>query len=97
MYENPMMLLGALLSLAALFVFAPVALHVYGRYRERCALRCPETGRLTSVQVDAGRAARSSLVGDPKLRVRDCARWPAKKDCDQKCLEVPPFPYRRAI
>ncbi len=97
MYGNPMMLLGALLALAVLFVLAPLTLHIYGRYRERSALRCPETGRLTSVQVDASKAARTALFGDPTLRIKDCARWPEKKECAQGCLDIPPFPYRRAV
>ena len=97
MYGNPMMLMGALLALAVLFVLAPLTMHIFWRYRERSALRCPETGRLTSVQVDAGKAARTSMFGDPKLRIKDCARWPEKKNCNQKCLEIPPFPYRRAV
>ncbi len=92
MYENPAMLIGAILTLAALFILAPISLHVYGRYRLRKALWCPETGHCASVQINAGRAAGSSLFGEPKLRVKDCARWPERRDCDQGCLTNPPFP-----
>jgi hypothetical protein len=97
MYSESFMLIGAIMTLAALFVLTPVTLHVYGRYRDQRALRCPETGRLTSVQIDAGKAARSALFREPKLRIETCARWPERKSCNQKCLDIPPFPYRRAV
>ncbi len=96
---NPelLMLIGAIVALAVLFTLTPVALHVYGLYRDRKELRCPETGRQTSVQIGAGKAAISSLFGEPKIRIEDFANWPGKKNCAQKCLDIPPFPYRRAV
>lgn len=97
MYPEPLMLIGAILALAALFILAPVTLHVYGRYRRRRALRCPETGRLTPVQINAGRAAKTSLFGEPKLRVKNCARWPEKRNCAQECLLKTPFPTNGVI
>ena len=97
MYSESFMLIGAIMTLAALFVLTPVTLHVYRRYRDQRALRCPETGRLTSVQIDAGKAARSALFREPKLQIEACARWPERKNCAQRCLDIPPFPYRRAV
>lgn len=97
MNTEMIMLIGALLTLAVLYILAPMALHFYARYKERRALRCPDTRRLTSVQIDAGRAAGTSLFGKPKLRIRDCARWPERKDCGQGCLLKPPFPSSRPI
>lgn len=96
---NPELLIltGAIVALAVLFTLTPVALHVYGLYRERKELKCPKTGHLTSVQIWARKAAISSLFGEPKIRVIGCANWPEKKNCAQKCLEIPPFPYRRAV
>jgi len=87
MIVSGLVLVGSILALGALYVLLPWALHVYRHYRWRYALRCPETGKLTSVQIDPGRAARSALFGDPALEVTDCARWPEKKDCDQDCME----------
>ncbi len=97
MYSESFMLIGAIMALAVLFVLTPVTLHIHRRYRDRTALRCPETGRLTSVRIDAEKAAKSALFGEPKLRVETCTRWPEKKNCARKCLDIPPFPYRRAV
>ncbi len=97
MYSESFMLIGAIMALAALFVLTPMTLHIYGLYRDRKALRCPETGRLTPVQIDARIAAKSALFGEPKLRVEGCANWPEKKNCARKCLDISPFPYRRGI
>lgn len=97
MNPESLMLIGAIMALAVLFVLTPVTLHIYGRYQDRRALRCPETDRMTSVQIDAGKAAQSALFGEPKIQVEDCARWPAKENCAQGCLDIPPFPYRRGV
>jgi hypothetical protein len=92
MNTEAIMLIGALLALAVFYILIPLALHMYGRYKDRRALRCPETGKLTSVQIEAGRAAGTSLFGKTKLRIQDCARWPERRDCGQECLFKPPFP-----
>ncbi len=97
MYAELLLLIVAIVALAVLFVLVPVTRTVYELYRDRRALRCPETGRLTSVQIDAEKAAKSALFGEPKLRIEACARWPEKKNCAQRCLDIPPFPYRRGV
>ena len=104
MYPEALVLIGAVVALIVLFALTLETLHIYGLYRvlyeldwDRKELRCPETGRLTSVQIGAGNAAISSLFGESKIRIKGCANWPEKKNCAQKCLEIPPFPYRRAV
>ncbi|MDA1001029.1 MAG: hypothetical protein O2807_11025 [bacterium] len=95
MYENPLLLVGAIFAAGALLVLLPIVLMVYQRFGPRVALRCPETGILTSLQVGAGRAMWSSMFGAAKLRIKDCARWPERADCDQACLQesnLPPEP-----
>lgn len=47
---------------------------------------CPENKQTVAIQVDAGRAAVQSLAGHPHLRLKDCTRWPEKKNCGQDCL-----------
>jgi hypothetical protein len=47
---------------------------------------CPETGKQAMVEVDARRAALTSLVGRTDLRLENCWRWPLKEDCGQECL-----------
>lgn len=80
------LLITGLILLAAVYICLPLALHVHMKYRAREALMCPETGRLTSIQIDAARAARTALFGKPKLDITDCARWPERKDCAQLCM-----------
>ncbi len=97
MYSESLILIGAIVALAVMINLTLVTLHVYGLYRDRKELKCPETGRLTPVQIGAGKAAISSLFGEPKIRVKGCANWPEKKNCAQKCLEIQPFPYSPAV
>jgi len=47
---------------------------------------CPETGCQAMVELDASRAAMTSLMGQTDLRLQDCWRWPLKQDCGQECL-----------
>lgn len=47
---------------------------------------CPETGKQAMVEVDARRAAITSLLGQTDLRLENCWRWPLKEDCGQECL-----------
>lgn len=76
---------------AALFV----ALLYFGiRYFVRTRMRfggaqvitCPETGMQAMVEVDAGHAAITSLVGQRDIRLESCWRWPLNKECGQECL-----------
>ncbi len=79
-------LIGALLMLGAAYVLLPIAWDAYHSYTHRKWLVCPETGDKMAVKLDAWRAARTSLVGEPKLAVWDCTRWPARRYCGQECL-----------
>jgi hypothetical protein len=47
---------------------------------------CPETGKQAMVEVDASRAALTSLVGQTDIRLESCWRWPLRQDCGQECL-----------
>jgi hypothetical protein len=47
---------------------------------------CPETGKSTIVKVDAVHAALTSTLGSQDIRLRDCSRWPLKRECGQECL-----------
>ena len=45
---------------------------------------CPETGQEVEVRIDSKRAAKAVFTGQ-HLRVVECERWPARKDCDRDC------------
>jgi hypothetical protein len=47
---------------------------------------CPETGKQAMVEVDASRAALTSLVGQTDIRLENCWRWPLNENCGQECL-----------
>ena len=59
---------------------------VWKRYRGPRLIQCPENQRPAGVVVDAPRAAVTSLVNAPQLRLSACTRWPEKAGCGQECL-----------
>lgn len=65
------------------------ALETFRRYRETRILRCPETGSLAKVAIDAYRAALTSAFDKPRLRAKNCSLWPERKACAQGCLSLP--------
>jgi hypothetical protein len=77
---------GALAVLAILyFVLRPFA-RAYLRYRGTRVIMCPEACKPAAVWVDAAHAAGTAIVGRPRLRLKDCSRWPERAGCDQSCL-----------
>jgi hypothetical protein len=47
---------------------------------------CPETRTPVDLQVDTAHALKTFFTDVEDFRVKDCARWPARADCDQECL-----------
>ena len=87
MFDHPVLLILSIAALGALYVLAPVAADAYDRFRSRRRVECPETGTVTSIQLDADRAALTALFGEPKLSVSDCRFWPGRYGCAQRCLQ----------
>lgn len=58
----------------------------YLKYRGKRIITCPETKEPAAVEVAAGRAALRAATGEPVLRLRDCTRWPERRNCGQECL-----------
>lgn len=56
------------------------------RYGGAQRITCPETGKTALVELDAARAALTSAVGQPDIRLKSCWRWPLKENCGQECL-----------
>jgi hypothetical protein len=63
-----------------------IAARTYRRHRAARVVTCPKSGTLAVVQVDAGRAARTSAFGDNELGLESCSRWPEHQACGQACL-----------
>ncbi|HKY05935.1 MAG TPA: hypothetical protein VJQ56_13655 [Blastocatellia bacterium] len=78
--------IAAILLLGALYFVVPFALTALFKYRGKRVITCPETRQPAAVEVDARHAAATAAIGRLDLRLKDCSRWPEKKDCDQACL-----------
>ena len=84
--EYPILVILGVLAIGIVTVVLPVALTTLADHREPKPLVCPETGLATTVQVDAGRAARAAIFGRVRLAVQNCSRWPERGSCGQGCL-----------
>jgi|SRR5215216_786442 len=76
----------AIIVLAAALWFGIRLVRSSSKYRGSRIVTCPETQRPTIVEVDALHASLTSTVGLPDIRLKDCSRWPIKKECGQECL-----------
>lgn len=85
--NGPLIAVGAVMALGLMYVLVPLAAHTFQRYRNRKVLHCPQTQGLAEVDIDAPRAALSSLFRRPILRIKDCSLWPGRKGCDQDCTK----------
>ncbi len=79
-------LLIAAAVLAAAITIGITLARTYFRYRGKMLFTCPETHKAAAVNIAAGDAARSSLLGHPDIHLQDCSRWPERKNCGQECL-----------
>lgn len=79
-------------ALIIVILLTAITLSVLFFYRwagERGArvLTCPDNHELAAVEVDAAKAALTSIFrGTSKLQLSACTRWPEKAGCDQACL-----------
>src|ERR1041384_2571745 len=81
------------IALGLLIFFSVPALRPYFSFRGKRLITCPESHKPAAVEVAAGKAARTALLGDPTLRLNQCSRWPERQDCGHECLQqVEPDP-----
>ena len=80
-------LIGALavLTVGLLIPFAVMTARAYLRWREPRLVRCPQTGTIAHVDVDARTAAATATTGTTELHLRQCTLWP-RPSCVQACL-----------
>jgi len=83
---TPWIILAAIAALAVAYVVVPVMIDAFLRFRRRRTVRCPETGLMASVSIDAGHAALTAVPGPPTLKVTDCSLWPEHHGCEEKCV-----------
>ena len=87
--SSPGILIVVILAVGIVFVLVPLVIHTFARYRGSRVLACPETGEQVRLDLDASRAALTSALGRPRLRVSWCTLWPRRKSCAQACLASP--------
>lgn len=76
----------AVLALSALSIVTLRSIRVYLKLRGKRLVTCPETRETAAVEVDATHAAFTAPTGERSLRLKECTRWPERKDCGQQCL-----------
>ncbi len=83
------LLVIALLAVAVgLFVFRAIpGMRAYFEYRGKRLITCPETHNAAAVDVAAGEAAVGAFLSEPTLHLKQCSRWPERRDCGQECLQ----------
>ena len=79
--------IAMVVALGGLYVLLPLVINTFQRYRNKRVKICPETGSLAEVDIDARRAALTSAIGRPHLRIKNCTLWPKKKGCGEDCLK----------
>ena len=59
----------------------------YSRSRGPRTIVCPEINEGVTIQLDLRHALKMHVTGDLGGKVKECARWPQRKDCGQGCLK----------
>lgn len=77
----------SIIALGTLYVLLPVVAGTYRRFAKRRVVTCPETKSFAEIQIDAAHAAVSSAIGEPRLKVESCTRWPERTGCGEDCLK----------
>jgi hypothetical protein len=85
--KNIFILIAATIAVGLLYKIYPAMRYVYGRFRDKKVVMCPDTESLADVELNAGCAAFTALFRKPVLRVKSCSLWPGKKGCAEGCVE----------
>lgn len=81
-------ILGVLGLAVGLFVLRAIpGVHAYFEFRGQRLVTCPETQKPEAVEVAAGEAGLGGFFNEPTLRLKECSRWPERKNCGQDCLQ----------
>lgn len=81
-------IIGVLVIAVGLFLVRAIpAVRAYFNFRGKRLVTCPETHRPETVDVNAGETALGVFFSEPTLRLKECSRWPERKNCGQDCLQ----------
>lgn len=77
-----------LVAAAGLFIIRAVpGVRAYFIFRGQRLVTCPETHKAAAVNVDAVDAGLGEFFSEPTMHLRECSRWPERKNCGQDCLQ----------
>ncbi len=85
--KTALITIAMVVALGGLYVLLPLVIHTFQRYRNKRVMTCPETEGLAEVDIDSRRAALTSAIGRPLLRIKNCTLWPKRKGCDEECIK----------
>ncbi len=75
----------AVFFLGAIGFVAGVFCRTWLKIRGARVITCPETNAPAAVELDALRAGLLRFTR-PRLRLKECSRWPERQNCGQECL-----------
>ena len=78
-------LMVAIGAIGALYVLV-TEVAAYRKWRGTRVITCPETHAPAAVVVDARHAALYGAINVSDLRLKQCSRWPERRECGQECL-----------
>jgi hypothetical protein len=58
----------------------------YIRLRGTRVITCPADQTRAAVDVSAGKAAATAMLGSPSFTLTSCSHWPERRGCGQQCL-----------
>jgi hypothetical protein len=85
--KTALITIAAVVALGGFYVLLPLVINTFQRYRNKRVMTCPETEGLAEVDIDSRRAALTSAIGRPILRIKNCTLWPKRKGCDEECIK----------
>ncbi len=85
--KTALITIAAVVALGGFYVLLPLVINTFQRYRNKRVMTCPETEGLAEVDIDSRRAALTSAIGRPLLRIKNCSLWPKRKGCDEECIK----------
>lgn len=75
------------LGAALFFIRSVPGVRAYFTFHGKRLVTCPETHKPAAVSVAAIDAAVGAFFSEPTVHLRECSRWPERKNCGQDCLQ----------
>ena len=77
----------ALVAIVAAFLIRRLIASAHAwKFHGQMLVSCPENRNSAAVKLSLLRAAAGEFINRPDLDLKDCSRWPERRDCDRSCL-----------